>query len=508
MEKIVEKYQRMSIRYKLILSFLMACILLFLINGIVYFDLNETVGQIDSVYSSNLELNQLADGLQKVQDTLYQYLETKSSKTLEQYYVYEQDYRDLCANLNSETVGSSTALLEKNISNISNTYLDKTDETIEAKRGRDVSRYKEGYAESQKIYQYLKASIDKLNTDIFQQNSEHYSSLRSTLNSVVMLAVVLLCLIVSVTILWILFVTNSITKPLIELAGVANEIAKGNMDVSFPMVRTGDETTIVAKACNKMIDSIRNYIEEIKVNYEREAKHIENELVMKNDLNEAQLRFLQAQINPHFLFNTLNAGAQLAMMEGAEKTCLFIENMADFFRYNVRKTGEDATLREEIESVDNYIYILNVRFANEIGYEKRVQQKLLNVEMPSMILQPIIENAVNHGIRAMEGYGSITLDVYAEGDVVCVEVSDNGTGITDEKISQIMENRYIQEDEREADSGMGVGLQNVISRLKRFYNREDVFVIEKNKTGSGTTVRVMIPYEPMSQYIAGGNKHD
>ena len=95
-------------------------------------------------------------------------------------------------------------------------------------------------------------------------------------------------------------------------------------------------------------------------------------------MREAQLMTLQAQINPHFLFNTLNAGAQLAMMEGADKTTEFIENMADFFRYNIKKMNQDATILEEIHLVDNYIYIMNVRFTGEIHFEKEVDETVLD----------------------------------------------------------------------------------------------------------------------------------
>ena len=97
------------------------------------------------------------------------------------------------------------------------------------------------------------------------------------------------------------------------------------------------------------------------------------ELIMEGHLKDAQLKYLQAQINPHFLFNTLNAGAQLAMMEGADKTCLFVENMAEFFRYNLKKISQDATIEEEINLVDSYVYILNVRFVGEIRFQKRIE---------------------------------------------------------------------------------------------------------------------------------------
>lgn len=152
-----------------------------------------------------------------------------------------------------------------------------------------------------------------------------------------------------------------------------------------------------------MIASIRTYIRQTKESMEKEQKMMERELLMETHLKDAQLRYLQAQINPHFLFNSLNAGAQLAMMEDAEQTSIFIEKMADFFRYNVRKNGGRALLEEELEAVDNYVYILNVRFAGDIHFEKMIDPCIENTELPSMILQPIVENAVNTEFEMCRG---------------------------------------------------------------------------------------------------------
>lgn len=480
-----------SIRVKLIRTFVIVAVTIFIINIGILTVQNKTISRIDQVYTSNIELNELSETLSRLESSLYRYLATKSSDELENYYTYEQEYRDMLEQLNRETADSSGLLAEKNIYYMSQSYLEVTNETIEDKRARNITGYKEGYAGSRKISQYLQDTINHLNNTVFQENSRDYLGLRIILDQVTRLSFVLLLVVMAGALMWIAVKIRSFTRPLAELADVANLIARGDMAVDFPVVETNDEITTVAKACNKMMESIRRYIQETKENYERESQLIENELIMKNDLKEAQLKYLQAQIDPHFLFNSLNAGAQLAMMEGAERACLYIENLADFFRYNVRKMEESTTLREETELIDHYIYIMNVRFSGEIHYYKQIDERLWDVRMPGMILQPIIENSVKHGISGMEGEGEIRLSIYGEGDLVNIRIQDNGTGIEPETAERIMRGERAH---GEGSISTGIGMDNVISRLRRYYDREHVLDIRRRETG-GTEIILYITRE-------------
>ena len=214
---------------------------------------------------------------------------------------------------------------------------------------------------------------------------------------------------------------------------------------------------------------------------------------METHLKEAQLKYLQAQINPHFLFNCLNAGAQLAMLEDAERTGIFLEKMADFFRYNVRKMEDDAMLFEEVEAVDNYIYILNVRFAGDIHYEKDVDEGIGDFRIPSMILQPVVENAVNHGIRNIDWEGHIDLSVEKWNDHIEISVRDNGLGMTGEQIQRVL-SKKVHSSSGEGDS-TGIGMNNVISRLELYYERDGLMEIYSEGEGMGTEVVINIPLE-------------
>lgn len=486
----MEETQSKSIRVKLVEIFVIVSVTVFVIVIFIYYNLNRTIREMDTVYNSNIQFNDLSANVSDVQDSLYQYLNTKSSDSLEDYYRYSQDYQELLDGLNQEISSDPVKLAEKNIYSLSQTYLEKADEAVERKRGRDAAGVREAYQETEEIYGFIQANINSINISTFASNAKSYSTLRVILSYTTGFSICVLFAVMAIAVGWIIMMTRSITRPLIELAGVATEIAQGNMAVDFPIVETGDDVSAVAKACNKMIGSIRNYIEETKKNYERENELVANELRMKNDLKEAQLKYLQAQINPHFLFNSLNAGAQLAMMEGAEKACMFIQNMADFFRYNVRKMERDVSLREELQLVDSYIYILNVRFAGDIHYIRQVDERLLDISMPSMILQPVIENAVNHGIREMEGEGVIHLSVHGDEDVVCIDITDNGVGIDPETAEKVMrgENAHSMSG-RDSE---GIGLDNVISRLRSYYGRQRVLEIKRREEG-GTAVTLYIP---------------
>ncbi len=481
----------LNIQTKLIFVFILTSLIVFAVNLFVYVNLNQMISKIEEIYASNVNLNELAEALTDVQNGMTGYLNTKSSDAIEQYYRSEQDYANLLSDLNVKTTNSDMKLMEKGIKNMSDTYLEITNETVQSKRGRNIEKYKNSYEEAYTLYSYINTYIYSLNNEQFKYNSGNYEVLLSSLrySEVVSLSILLAVALCNTMI--IILMTRSITNPLKELAKIANEVAGGRLDVELLKIKSNDEVGVVAKAFNKMILSVREYIEQIRVRMEMESAMKERELMMETHLKDAQLKYLQAQINPHFLFNTLNAGAQLAMMEDADKTYVYIQNMAEFFRYNVKKNNDSVTLREEIELIDSYIYILNVRFSGDIHFEKKVDRDLLDIKMPSMILQPIVENSVNYGIRNIDWEGLITLSVYSEDHKICVSIRDNGVGISSEKISQIMAKEVKKSDE--ADHSNGVGLENVISRLQMYYNDDDIFTIASEGENKGSEVIIRLP---------------
>lgn len=488
-----------SIQTKLITVFLFTSFILLMVNVIMNQNMNNMINEIDKVYISNVNLNELQYVLKQVQDSTSEYLNTKSSDAMQSYYKSEDQYMSLIDHLNSDIVNDDSRIIEKNIKKMSLNYLEVMNETIDYKRGRNVEKYKVSFDEAAKIYQYINTYIYSLNNEQFKENTRNYQKLLSSLKYFELINTGILIVIAISNIILIILLTREMINPLIKLAESANRVAKGQFDIELVNVESKDEIGVVTKAFNQMVISIQNYIEQIKKSMELESSMKEKALMMENHLKDAQLKYLQAQINPHFLFNTLNAGAQLAMMENADKTYLYVQNMAEFFRYNVKNNNEFVTLQEEIEMVDSYVYILNVRFSGEIKFIKKIDHQYRKVQIPSMILQPIVENSINYGIRNIDWEGVIELSVYREDNHVCISIRDNGIGMSKELIKKVM-NSELKATDLSKDSN-GVGLDNVISRLRLFYSCQDVMEITSVGKNMGTEVAIFIP-------ISEGGKSD
>lgn len=493
------KLSDMSLRTKLILIIVFASVIIFVLNLFMYSRVNMAIGEIDKVYVSNVSLNELSDTIKTTHGSMYEYLTTTNQDALEDYFRSEQKFSDMIGQLHDRPTDNEMLLLEKNIRAMSETYLNKMDDILQAKRGRNIEKYRTGFEEAGQLYDYINQYIYTLNNMQFKINSDNYEVLLVSQRYLEMISSGILVAVMAVDLLIIAAWTQNIVRPLGQLAKTANAVAAGNFDADHIEVYSADEIGVVTKAFNKMLESIREYIRRLKDSMEKERVMMENEqlmkekeLMMETHLKDAQLRYLQSQINPHFLFNSLNAGAQLAMMEGAEKSCLFIEKMADYFRYNVKKVHEDSTLEEEVQTVENYIYILNVRFSGEIHFDKRIDRRTLQTKVPSMILQPIVENSVKHGITEIDWDKKIWLSIQKKGDLIRISIRDNGKGISPEKIAEIMEGSVVPSDSSTDSTGIGLG--NVIARFRLYYGRDDTFLIRSDGPGKGTEVVLTIPF--------------
>ncbi|GAV21897.1 histidine kinase [Carboxydothermus pertinax] len=200
-------------------------------------------------------------------------------------------------------------------------------------------------------------------------------------------------------------------------------------------------------------------------------------------VTKAQLEALQAKINPHFLFNTLNTIIMFNRTNPELARKLLI-HLSKFFRQTLKSPGLFGTLKEELDYVNTYLVLEKARFRQKLRIMREIDRDLLNYQFPVLTLQPIVENAVKHGIMPKETQGTVLIKILREEDRIIVEIKDDGVGIAPHLVSRVLEPGF--------GSGNGVGMSNVNERLISLYGRESGLKIE-SKLGVGTTVRFSIP---------------
>lgn len=486
-----KKKKMHTIGEKLIVTYSIATAFIFIVNALLFMTINQATDRINEVYSSNVKINTLTEDIDNLQTALSDYLGTGSSSDLSAYYAAENTYSDALAGLTISGADEKVNGMIDDIAGLTDSYLDVCHDALSNARGGNVEEYAANYDTANEIYGFLKSSLYTLNGLQLNSNSESYTSLQHTLSALEVFSMLILIAVLISELVFTLFLTRSLTAPLETLSREANEISAGNFDVPAIPVTGNDEVSVVSTAFNEMVSSIRGYIVQLKTSMEHENELRENELLMDAELKDAELKYLQAQINPHFLFNTLNAGAQLALLEQADTTYRYLQNVASFFRSKTNREKQVTTLADEISLVDNYIYIINVRFSGSIAYEKMIDDDLTNVSMPSMILQPIVENAINHGFRDLTRPKKVILSVYGLGNSTAISIRDNGHGMTQEQIRQILTGNVPVRARGDETNGVGIG--NVVNRLQLFYNTEDVIDITSAGPEEGTEVILYIP---------------
>ncbi len=202
-------------------------------------------------------------------------------------------------------------------------------------------------------------------------------------------------------------------------------------------------------------------------------------------VNRAELKALQAQVNPHFLFNALNTVVSFCRTD-PEKARHLILQLGDFFRKNLKSGEKFVTLREECEHIRAYLAIEQARFSERLCVREEITEEALNWRLPGLTLQPLVENSIKHGIYPMSKPGEILISALVENQILVVRIWDNGVGIPAEKLALIHAGVEV------STSGLGIGLQNVEQRLQLLYGKRAVFVIE-SREGKGTQVTLRIP---------------
>ncbi len=283
--------------------------------------------------------------------------------------------------------------------------------------------------------------------------------------------------------------SHTVVGPLAMLVNSSRKIEKNDFSGEELCIDNQDEMGELVLAFNKMKHATEGYINTLKANNEMAAllhKDEMEKIEMEKELNAAKLEFLKSQINPHFLFNTLNMIASMASLEDAAVTEKMIASMSNLFRYNLKTEEQIVPLEQELKVAGDYIYIQQMRFGSRIRYGSSLEVDAKQVMVPSFTLQPLMENAIVHGLSKKEQGGLLFLRIWQEGRAVRISVADNGLGMDPEKWEQL--NQALKE---HATEKVGIGLGNIYQRIHAIYHGGDLKIYSQK--GKGTVIQLIIP---------------
>ena len=269
------------------------------------------------------------------------------------------------------------------------------------------------------------------------------------------------------------YIPRSITMPITRISKVTDQVAKGDLTVRFEE-ETGAEAKILSDSLNAMIDKINELLEQVKKE--------------QISLRKAEFELLQAQINPHFLYNTLDTIVWLAEAGDQKRVVSMVGNLSDFFRTSLNQGKDIISMKEELSHVRSYLEIQQVRYQDILEYEIDVPQTVYDYKIPKITIQPLVENALYHGIKNKRGQGKIVITGQKTEQGYVLFVRDNGIGMTNERLMEVRAGIR-----KLSYTGKKIyGLYNVNERIR--LNFGDAYGISIESTyGEGTQVSILLP---------------
>ena len=316
------------------------------------------------------------------------------------------------------------------------------------------------------IFQYIYYEIKNL--EVARNEYQHFYEKMIRIAVIAFVAISVLIIFLSI------YIPQSITEPITELSEVTDQVAKGDLSVRSN-VDSGGEVGVLSDSLNSMIDKINELLSQVTTEQTR--------------LRKAELELLQSQINPHFLYNTLDTIVWLAEGSDKAKVVSMVESLSEFFRTSLNQGKDIISIKEEIQHVRSYLEIQQVRYQDILDYEIDIPEEMYKYQIPKITIQPLVENALYHGIKNKRRLGKITVTGEVT-DKVIIYVSDNGIGMTEERNQEVMD-RILG---KSPDSEVGFGLYNVNERIRLKFG--DGYGIDiTSKYEEGTVSKVTLPLE-------------
>ena len=294
------------------------------------------------------------------------------------------------------------------------------------------------------------------------------------------------CVLLALALVLVLVVLRNLSatvvRPLLHMAQESRRISENDFTGEDLPVESADEIGELTVAFNRMKQATAAHISTLEALHREEVAKLE----LEKNLNHTRLEMLKSQVNPHFLFNSLNMISCMARLEEAPTTDRMIVSLGNLFRYNLRTKDQEVFLDQELEALEDYIYIQKMRFDNRIVFRKLLYVDPHAVKIPSFLLQPVVENAFSHGLKNKRSGGRILLRIWQEQDRVILTITDNGRGMDASELAEL--SRRMDDSER---TGRSIGLGNIQRRIAMLYPEGSMHIY--SRPDRGTIIRFAIP---------------
>ena len=399
----------------------------------------------------------------------------ESDKSLKNPYVLIEELRSEFTRLTAITTESESKLwLESLLRNI-NALEKRVDDIVDSIDAG--GRYSENIEMlDNNIYILTELIQDDIQYYIYYQTrymEKVTDTLQKQIGRFMVVCSILIAVLIAVVAVSAVMIVSGILQPIRQLNSVTEKIAQGDFNARA-QVNSDDEVAELAVSFNKMAGNMQSLIDKVK---EDERK-----------MRKADLRLLQEQIQPHFLYNTLDTIVWLIESNEPDEAVTMVVTLSDFFREILSKGKEFISIKEEEKHISSYLQIQEMRYRDILEYDIQLDQVIYKYQILKLTLQPVVENALFHGIKYKRAKGCIHIHGEKEGDIIRLTVRDDGVGMDEEELAQLRQ--QIEKPCQETEKGFG--LANVNERIHMYFGYEYGMKIESEK-GKGTTVEIVIP---------------
>jgi sensor histidine kinase YesM len=475
--------QQKIITLSVIVVFIMAVIWTIL----TYYN-QKSLEQYNEILQRYLRMNEVSMNSQESVTNLNNYLLAPSDERMILLTDSVQHVKEIRLQLN-ELQDQENSFTLTNYKNMIGSLIESIDLTVMMHKQSNRPARNSYFIEATKISKYISETTLTLVSQELRTYDQFYRNIIEQSANLKRLGFSMMSLISILMVLFSYYFAKGITRPIKQLTFAARELSRGRFDLEIE-VNSNDEIAFLARTFDRMRININNLILEIQQKAQLESDLQESKLLLR----ESQLKSLQSQINPHFLYNTLNTLSKKAYLEGSKETSDLIANVAGLLRYNLKRIDREVTLGEEVNIILQYMDIQKARFTDRLHFQLDADENCYSIKLPGMTLQPIIENAVHYAIEPREEGGTIRMTIKDTDSRVEVLIVDDGEGMEVDKVQHILSE--LQESSDMEGHSTGIGLSNVIRRLRLLYGREDVIEII-SEPGVGTSITLLLPKKMM-----------